>query len=320
MSLGGGTGSGVGSVISCLVRDLFPHCLLLNQMTWSQAEVAVADYNSILSLSHTLPHSDCFLNHHNHQLHHTCLNQSHNAQVAFEDMNKQICKDLCFILSPSLPHPSSSSALSSSSSHPSSAPFSSSLTSADSLNNFIRHICSHPDYKFCRVVSPQYYTDHVHSYNTYNWNAVLKQLQQKLNRSCNNIDVEWLLRHNAQANTSNRSYSHMLMLRGNQVQQLDQEILKKRYLKITNAYPQFNQAGFACVSHPRSIFNDEKAGLVVSNDLCQMARLDAAVGKAWKMFNCKAFLHQYQRYGLEEADFMQSFASLEQVLSNYAHL
>ena len=72
--------------------------------------------------------------------------------------------------------------------------------------------------------------------------------------------------------------------------------------------------------HHRSVFEDEKLAMLVANDVAQMKAFDSIVDKAWNMYNNKAFLHQYQKFGLEENDFYDAFVSAENILHNYAHL
>ena len=38
---------------------------------------------------------------------------------------------------------------------------------------------------------------------------------------------------------------------------------------------------------------------------------------AWGMFSSRAFLHHYERHGLEASDFQVAFARIEELLENY---
>ncbi|UYV61286.1 TUBD1 [Cordylochernes scorpioides] len=42
--------------------------------------------------------------------------------------------------------------------------------------------------------------------------------------------------------------------------------------------------------------------------------------KGWKLFGVRAFLHQYTQYGMEQEDFVESFARVEQMLASYSKL
>ena len=45
-----------------------------------------------------------------------------------------------------------------------------------------------------------------------------------------------------------------------------------------------------------------------------------SVTKAWEMFNSKAYLHQYEKYGLGVDDFIDSFGVVEQMIADYSRI
>ena len=61
----------------------------------------------------------------------------------------------------------------------------------------------------------------------------------------------------------------------------------------------------------------EKSATVLTNSSAIAAPLDAVTNKAWKMFSARAYLHQYQTFGLAQDDFLDCFASVEQIIKNY---
>jgi tubulin delta len=64
----------------------------------------------------------------------------------------------------------------------------------------------------------------------------------------------------------------------------------------------------------------EKSAALVSNSQSPVKLLDHVVGKAWTMFGSRAYVNQYLRHGMEEENFLDCFASLEQIIANYKHL
>jgi len=54
MSLAGGTGSGMGTFVTEMLRDEYPRRFILNQvvMPYQTGEVIVQSYNALLTLSH----------------------------------------------------------------------------------------------------------------------------------------------------------------------------------------------------------------------------------------------------------------------------
>ena len=67
------------------------------------------------------------------------------------------------------------------------------------------------------------------------------------------------------------------------------------------------------------VFNNyEKSATLVSNSQSFNRPLNDCIEKAWRMFNAGAFVHQYERYGLTENDFIDSFAVTEQIFADYS--
>jgi tubulin delta len=65
----------------------------------------------------------------------------------------------------------------------------------------------------------------------------------------------------------------------------------------------------------------EKSATLVSNGQCSViGGLDRTIDRAWRMFASRAFVHQYVTHGLQEEDFIDCFATLEQILADYKRL
>uniref|UniRef100_A0A8C6X7U6 Tubulin delta chain n=1 Tax=Naja naja TaxID=35670 RepID=A0A8C6X7U6_NAJNA len=71
---------------------------------------------------------------------------------------------------------------------------------------------------------------------------------------------------------------------------------------------------------PRAFNKYEKSASLVSNSQFLLSPLNSLVGKAWKMFASKAYIHQYSKFGIEEDDFLGCFTTLEQVIASYSSL
>ncbi|XP_063152497.1 tubulin delta chain isoform X2 [Candoia aspera] len=71
---------------------------------------------------------------------------------------------------------------------------------------------------------------------------------------------------------------------------------------------------------PRAFNKYEKSASLVSNSQFLLTPLNSLVGKAWKMFASKAYVHQYSKFGIEEDDFLGCFTTLEQVIASYSSL
>ena len=64
----------------------------------------------------------------------------------------------------------------------------------------------------------------------------------------------------------------------------------------------------------------EKSATLISNSQSLVKPLDNVIKRAWNMFASRAYVHQYNKYGLTDDDFVDSFGYLEQILTDYATL
>ena len=115
----------------------------------------------------------------------------------------------------------------------------------------------------------------------------------------------------------NKSLANLLILRGLEADKANIDGLSESHL-----YPSWVPPGgaFTCWSHPKPFCQYDKSAVLLSNSQSPVPILERVVSKAWSMFASRAYIHQYLKHGLEEEDFMDSFACLEQVLSSYKHL
>lgn len=98
MSLAGGTGSGVGTYYSQLLKDLYPRTALVNTLVWpfSQGEVILQNYNLLLTLNKIYECSDALILLENDALHQACKRVQAGAaarkELTFDDLNSLIGK------------------------------------------------------------------------------------------------------------------------------------------------------------------------------------------------------------------------------------
>ena len=64
----------------------------------------------------------------------------------------------------------------------------------------------------------------------------------------------------------------------------------------------------------------EKSATLISNSQGFVKPINSVIQKAWGMFASHAYVHQYEKYGLTDDDFIDSFGCLEQIVSDYQHL
>ena len=102
MSVAGGTGSGLGTYVTELLKDEYPNAVLVNPVVWPYAsgEVIVQNYNALLTTSHLTENSDAIitlLNDDLHQIGSKCLRLK---EVSFTDLNKIASHSIASVLQP----------------------------------------------------------------------------------------------------------------------------------------------------------------------------------------------------------------------------
>uniref|UniRef100_A0A3Q4AMK4 Tubulin delta chain n=1 Tax=Mola mola TaxID=94237 RepID=A0A3Q4AMK4_MOLML len=114
----------------------------------------------------------------------------------------------------------------------------------------------------------------------------------------------------------NTSLANLLILRGKDVFSAETGGFEDPALYTSWLLP---EAAFNLWKSPMP-FKYEKSATLVSNSQALLRPLDNMVGKAWNMFASRAYVHQYVKFGISEEDFLDSFTSLEQVISSYSQL
>jgi len=59
---------------------------------------------------------------------------------------------------------------------------------------------------------------------------------------------------------------------------------------------------------------------VLSNSQLTLPALEVIIERAYRMFRERAYVYQYEKFGLEAEDLVESFCLFEQVLSDYRML
>nr|XP_046246351.1 tubulin delta chain [Scatophagus argus] len=310
MSVAGGTGSGVGTYVTQCLRDMYPKAFILNHLTWpyGTGEVIVQNYNSVLSLAHLYQLSDAILVHENDTVHRICSQLLNIKQISFSDVNRVIAHQLGSVLQPALTADSHGA------------------FSRNPLGELLSALACHPEYKLLSVCTiPQMPSASI-AYSTFSWPGLLKHLRQMLISNTKMEEgINWQVRPPAASERSrsltassfNTSLANLLILRGKDVYSaetgsFEDPALYASWLSSTEA--------FSLWKSPVPFNKYEKSATLVSNSQALLRPLDNMVGKAWNMFASRAYVHQYIKFGISEEDFLDSFTSLEQVISSYSQL
>ena len=165
-SIGGGTGSGLGTRCTETLAEEFPDVFSVNVVVapYHFGEVVVQHFNTLLALTHLNTFSNAILMMENQTALDICRNTLSIERPLLADINKVLSRNLLPFLLPK--HSTSSS----------SSPSPSSSSSSSSLYTDLRHLCSHPHFKFCQLytspLTPEASVDYTHD----NWTTLLRAI------------------------------------------------------------------------------------------------------------------------------------------------
>ncbi|XP_060115174.1 tubulin delta chain [Heteronotia binoei] len=314
LSMAGGTGSGLGAFVTRSLRDAYPTSFLLNHVVWpySLGEVIVQNYNSVLTLSHLYQTSDALLVHENDAIHKICAQLMNIKQISFQDVNQVIAHQLGSIFQPAY---SSDRAF---------------QYSRSPLGDLMEALVPHPEFKMLGLRNIPQMSENSLAFSTFAWPGLLKHLRQMLIANAKMEEgIDWQVRPpllglpSSQKQSPNRtahfntSIANLITLRGKDVQAADlggfrDPALYTSWLSAPEALTTWKT--------PRTFNKYEKSASLVSNSQFLLKPIDGVVSKAWKMFASKAYVHRYTKFGIGEEDFLDSFATLEQVIASYTSL
>lgn len=316
MSLAGGTGSGLGAHITYSLCDAFPEAVIANHIVFphTTGEVIVQNYNAVLTLSHLYQASDVIIGHQNDNLLSICHKLLILKDVSFTHINKILAHKLASVLQPVTQNE---------------------MMNVNVLNDLVQSVASHPAYKIVSVKNIPFINESSKAYSTYVWHALVKHMRQMLiSDSAMEGGVNWEVKvpvpsssFSSENNTSsenevriinfNKSVSNLLILRGKELRdvQTDCFSVKPLYSNVVSlpyAYNEWRQT--------RQFGGYEKSIALVSNSQTFIRPLDNCMKKAWEMFHAGAYLHQYEKYGVQKDDFVDSLGAIEQIISDYSKI
>lgn len=213
---------------------------------------------------------------------------------------------------------------------------------------------AHPSYKLLTLRSIPQMSETAKDYSVFQWPGLLKHLRQMLiasapmeegkchlrlglqmqiglnKHACTFIcvpetfyifqGINWSVKASATQRDFNHSVSNLLVLRGCD-KNSDVGSLTSSFTD-SYLYPAWMPPGdyLTLWHHARGFHGYQKSAVLLSNSQSVVRPLDTTVDKAWNMFASRAYVHHYAKHGLTEEDFMDSFATLEQVIHNYKTL
>ncbi|NXM00053.1 TBD protein, partial [Tyrannus savana] len=311
MSMAGGTGSGLGAFVTQCLRDAFPASFILNHVIWpyGTGEVIVQNYNSVLTLSHLYRSADALLVHQNDVIHKICAQLMNIRHISFRDVNQVIAHQLGSVFQPA--HSAQGGP----------------GYSRNPLGDLMETLVPHPEFKMLGLRNIPQIAESSLPYSTFSWPGLIKHLRQMLIANAQMEEgIDWQVRPPPAGSSShstkrplhfNTSIANLVILRGKDVHSVDLGSFQDPSLYTSWLNP---RDAWSAWRTPRAFNKYEKSASLVSNSQFLLRPLDSLVGKAWNMFASKAYIHQYTKFGIEEEDFLDSFTTLEQVISSYTTL
>jgi tubulin delta len=160
-----------------------------------------------------------------------------------------------------------------------------------------------------RIIStPEIPEDHL-IYTNNNWNSIIKKGYNLLITNTNESKVTW------SDNLNVKIKSIVALYRGKNLNDITDELsnyLKGKHLKNSNLnYSLYEKMDI------NELKNNEKHLTLLSNCNFLSNDLKNTISKAQNMLSNNAFIHQYEKYGMEKSDFLDSIAFCEQINFDY---
>eukprot|EP00941_MAST-03F_sp_MAST-3F-sp1_P003698 g3698.t1 len=110
--------------------------------------------------------------------------------------------------------------------------------------------------------------------------------------------------------------------RGKKKKVLSDDVVKSVSTTFQNPklYASFSIDPFHLSVNENTFSKYDKSCSVISNSQTILKPLNRALNSAENMYHAKAYLHQYEKYGVEDIDFHEAFLQLRQIECNYKSL
>lgn len=302
-SLGGGTGSGLGTYLSCAVRDAYGRTPLVNVavLPYASGEVIVQGINGVLTLAGLDAVSDALLLLENDAVHAMCARLLALERISFDDINGVMARHLAHALLPA-----------------------GGAVQADGggreactrLFDTVPRLCAHPSFKLLTARMLPQVSARAADYSAASWAQITKHLTQMLVADARMEEgIRWSV-HAGDA-SANVCVANLLTLRGSDVASADDERLRDAALYA----PWVAEAERLTTQRHAQPLAVARSASLLSNSQSLVAPLAALAAGAHRLgVATGAYAHHYERFGLERADIATACARVEQVCADYQSL
>ncbi|XP_029850427.3 tubulin delta chain [Ixodes scapularis] len=285
MSLGGGTGSGLGTKVTEALSQDYPNTPLVNIVVrpFSSGEVAVQAYNAVLSLSHLQDSSDALIVLNNDGLHHVASKRWAVKNASLSHLNIVAAQQLACLLQPS--------------------------KTAEGLPTRIGDVpvelgC-HSQLRLVTLLQVPQEPPHVAPFSCATWPGLVRSLHKM--RLCRSSTDEAM----GAEGRPLRSVAALSVARGDGLSSSGAPVPGEALFGAPSP------ASWTC---PRRFLGRGRTLLLADNHQGCLSFLEPLLSRAWGRFTEGAFLHHYTRHGLQVEDLADAFVRLEQTLEAYRQL
>ena len=297
LSVAGGTGSGVGTSIAEAVREEFD-VNILNIAVWpySFGEVILQNYNTALTVSHLASTVDSMIVVQNDWLHSTAVNCLGEPKPDFTHLNGLCASVLASVFVPVLSNPS----------------FSCSQYGDNPVDSVFSKLSSQAGYPFSSIVSTPITGSSSADFSIETWPGITKRCIQMAISNTQEPNINWNITNRSE--NRNKILSSVGVVRGPGSESAD--------LSLLNSFtsPERNSSFFEYKTDI-GIEKYEKRMSVVMNSQSILSYLDNLMEKVYRMSRSGAYLHHYNKFGIENSHIFEfAFPCIEQLIYNYSNI
>ncbi|GLD92437.1 hypothetical protein PINS_up000970 [Pythium insidiosum] len=165
-------------------------------------------------------------------------------------------------------------------------------------------LCSHPGFKLLDIKTIPQMPQRSKEFSTHTWTGLLKHLHQmQVANSPLEEGIDWSVSLQTPSGRAwNRAVASALMLRGVDADKADATAFHRREMYTSWSVRPME------VYRTRKTFNHyDKTATLISNSKALLPTLMSTVDKAHDMFTHNAYIHQYQRHGVDKTFFQEAF-------------
>ncbi|OAF66973.1 Delta-tubulin [Intoshia linei] len=302
MSMSGGTGSGIGSLLNERIRETYPKIFLMNHIIFphSCGDITVQSYNCLFSLSKIYYLSDFILVSKNDNLLQLSwrlndtmsfipndknksnqVSHSNRLDLSFRQINQTISSQLASLLIPYYKFDTKF--------------IYQSLPLAD-----IRESLQTYSHKFTSCYMSPLISKDAKIFENPTWLSLLNDISHQTSDYFCPFKKKLLL-YMYGTNLANEKVTKELFNSNS-----------NKYKLFIQSKPQFRYSFY----NPMPLI-DKSMTCLTNFDADLISRFDDTISQAWQLYNSKFYIHHYFRYGIECEDFVQMFVQNEDILHKY---